>query len=94
LLGRKRKGRRRGAAGSARLRRRAGEAGGRRKGRGEGEADRWGPGVSECKEKKKRERERRVGAGWLVGPAGLAGPKGEQGTVFFFFNFFFKSLFF
>jgi hypothetical protein len=30
-------------------------AGGRKKGRGEGEADRWGPGVSECKEKKTRE---------------------------------------
>jgi hypothetical protein len=91
LLGRKRKGRRRGAAGSARLRRRAGEAEGRRKGRGEGEADRWGPGVSDSKRKEK-ERERggpvRGDGRWAAGPFG---PKGKE--VRFCFFFFFKLLF-
>jgi hypothetical protein len=42
--------------------------------------------------KRKRERERRAGVGWLAGPTGLAGPKGEPGKVFFFFLFFFKLL--
>jgi hypothetical protein len=63
----------------------------KRKG-GKGEADRWGRDVSESKEKKK-ERERRAAAGRLDGPAGLAGPKGEQGMVFFFLFFFSKLLF-
>jgi hypothetical protein len=53
-----------------------------------------GARVSVSAKKRKRERERRASAGWLAGPAGLAGPKGEQGTVFFFFNLFFKPLFF
>jgi hypothetical protein len=45
-------------------------AGGRRKGRREGEADRWGPGISECEEKKKREGEagRRGTASWASRP--------------------------
>jgi hypothetical protein len=52
--------------------------------------------VSASAKKRKRERERRAGAGWQAGPAGLGGPKGEQGMVFLFSfsNFFFKPLFF
>jgi hypothetical protein len=84
LLGRKRKARRRGAAESVQLRQQAGEAGGRRKGRGEREADRWGPGVSECKEKKKREGEadRRGMASW-AGRPGWAERGAGHGFLFF-----------
>jgi hypothetical protein len=96
LLGRKRKGRRRGAAGSARLRRRAGEAGGRRKEGGDGEVDEWGPGVSDSKRKEK-ERGRggpvRGEGRWAAGPFG---PKGKEARFCFFFfsfsNFFLKPL--
>jgi hypothetical protein len=83
-MGRKRKGRRRGAAGSARLRRQAAEAGGRRKEGGDGEADEWGPGVSDSKRKRKEKERGGQARGELSGPAGLAGPKGEPGKVFFF----------
>jgi hypothetical protein len=92
LLGRKRKGRRRGAAGSARLRRQAGEAGGRRKGRGKGEVDKWGPGVSDSKRKEK-ERGRggpvRGEGRWAAGPFG---PKGKE-VRFSFFSFLFQTSF-
>jgi hypothetical protein len=90
----RRKGERRGAAGSARLRRQAGEAGGRRKGRGEGEADRWGRGVSECKEKKKREGEagRRGMASW-AGRPGWAERGAGLGFIFFLFQTSFSNHF-
>jgi hypothetical protein len=83
-----------GAAGSARLRRQAGEAGGRRKGRGEGEADTWGRGVSECKEKKKREGEagRRGMASWAGRPGCAERGAGHGFPFFSFSNFFFKPL--
>jgi hypothetical protein len=44
----------------------------------------------------RKEKERGRGGparGGLTGPAGLAGPKGEQGKVFLFFSFHFKLLF-
>jgi hypothetical protein len=96
-LGRKRKGRRRGAAESARLRRRAGEQGEEEK---EGGRERLtgGARASVTAKEKKRERERRAGAGRLAGPASLAGPKGKEVRFCFFFfsfsNFFLKPLFF
>jgi hypothetical protein len=51
-----------------------------------------GPKRQRQQNKKKRERERWVGAGRLDGPAGLAGPKGEQ-VRFFFFSFSFSNFF-
>jgi hypothetical protein len=68
-------------------------AGGRRKERGRREADRWGPGVSDRKNKKKRERERWAGAGRLDGPTGRLGRKVSREWFSFFFFFFFKLLF-
>jgi hypothetical protein len=44
-------------------------------------------------QEKEKERERRAGAGRLDGPAGLAGPKGEQGMVSLFFLFLFQTSF-
>jgi hypothetical protein len=97
LLGRKRKGRRRGAAGSARLRRRAGEVEGRRKDGGDGEADEWGPGVSDSKRKEK-ERGRggpvRGDGRWAAGPFGLKGKEVRFCFFLSFSNFFLKPLFF
>jgi hypothetical protein len=94
LAGEEKEGEKAGAAGSARLRRQAGEAGGRRKGRGKGEADRWGPGVSECKEKKTREGEagRHGMASWAGRPGWAEGGAGH-GFLSFFFNFFFSNHF-
>jgi hypothetical protein len=57
LAGEKKKGEKAGRGG-IRAAAAAGRGGrGKKKGRGEGEADRWGPGISECKEKKTREGE-------------------------------------
>jgi hypothetical protein len=64
---------------------------GRRKGRGR-ERLPGGARASVSAKKRKRERERRAGAGWLAGPARLAGPKGKE-VWFCFFLFFFKLLF-
>jgi hypothetical protein len=93
LVKRKSKGRRRGVVGSAAeaAGRRGREGGEERKG-GEGEADRWGPSVSESREKEKRER--RAGAGrskWAGWPCWA---ERREGKVFLFFFFsFFKLLF-
>jgi hypothetical protein len=51
-----------------------------------------GPRRQRQQNKKKRERERWAGAGRLDGPAGLAGPKGEQ-VRFLFFLFLFQTSF-
>jgi hypothetical protein len=90
-MGRKRKGRRRGATGSARLRRQAGEAGGRRKEGGDGEADEWGPGVSDSKRKRKEKERGGPARGELVGRQAWLGRKGSRAR-FSFFLFFFKLL--
>jgi hypothetical protein len=53
-----------------------------------------GPGVSDSKRKRKKAKERGGPVrGELSGPAGLAGPKGEPGKVFFFFFFSFSNFF-
>jgi hypothetical protein len=94
----RRKGERRGAAGSARLRRQAGEAGERRK-EGEGrETDEWGPGVSESKRKRKKKGNAGRCGVRDDGPPGRLGRKERRVRFSLFFfsfsNFFLKPLFF
>jgi hypothetical protein len=74
-----------------RLRRRPASRG-KKKRKGGREADRWGPGVSDSKIKRKERGRGGPVRGRLDGPAGLAGPKGEQ-VRFFSFFFFSKLLF-
>jgi hypothetical protein len=66
---------------------------GKKKRKGGRERLTGGARVSVSAKKRKGERERRTGAGWLAGLAGLAGPKGEQGTVFFFLKLLFQTTF-
>jgi hypothetical protein len=77
-------------ADSARLRRRAGEQGEEER-KGGREADRWGPGVSDSKRKRK-EREGEVGRRGTVSWASRPG-WAERGAGKVLFFFFFKLLF-
>jgi hypothetical protein len=95
--GRERKGRRRGRGGFRAAAAAAGEQGGRRK-EGGREADRWGPGVSDSKRKRKERERDGPTRGGLDGPAGRLGRKvsWEWFSLFFLFlfsNFFFKPFF-
>jgi hypothetical protein len=87
-LGRKRKGRRWGAAESARLRRRAGEAGEEEKEGGKERLTSGAQASASAKEKKKREGEagRREMASWASRPGWAEGSR--QGFSFFSFLFF------
>jgi hypothetical protein len=89
-----------GAADSARLRRQPASRGEEER-KGGREADRWGPGVSDSKRKRKERESERDGParGGLDGPAGRLGRKVSREWfsiifLFLFSNFFFKPFFF